>query len=174
MKIIREYDSFYQVPQDLLLLKPLLASAAKKVYDNWQQEDGYDEQYGAGGICDDIAEAFCNVIQDNTSYQCQTIYNEHDCHTAAYAWSSKEECYQIDINPYYYEKGFGYTWKKIEGRDFPETVVIIEPTNYELVFGETDEELFENRYWFTNELEKFIKTREDFRLWSKRVYILYQ
>lgn len=93
------------------------------VYDAWDQDEtGYDDQYGSGGICDDIADAICDVLGKN-NIDCFTQYNEYEYHTAAYAYDfSNEEdervLYRVDIPPYVYEEGAGYTWTKIPGVKF--------------------------------------------------------
>jgi len=104
----------------LLTLRKDLASSAQKVYDDWEQDDeGYDDVYGGGGICDDIADAMCDVIYNKTNYECFHLYNEHDCHTSIYVFDNNtKEIYNVDIPPYVYEKGYGYTWKKIKDVSF--------------------------------------------------------
>ena len=103
-----------QVTSQLLhQLKPQLVRAAQTVYNQWNQnEDGFDDHYGAGGICHDIADAFCEVLYKHniecTSFSAQ-IGEQH-------VWAiakTDDGVYSVDIPPSYYETGAAYTWKKI-------------------------------------------------------------
>lgn len=108
------YDTLINLREDLILV-------SQKVYDEWNQnEHGYDEYYGSGGICDDIADAMChNVINLKTNYGCFHIYNEYDCHTSIYVYDlATKQIYNVDIPPYIYESGTGYNWKKIKNVSF--------------------------------------------------------
>jgi len=121
-------------------VKDNIAKAAQKVYDNWEQdEEGYDEVYGGGGICDDIADAMCNVIQ---GYDCFHLYNEHDCHTSIYVYDTEnKEIYNVDIPPYKYEKGYGYTWEKIQDVELSNKDVQINDLTYDEYIDEDGEPL---------------------------------
>ncbi len=138
-------------------LVSLLAKEAQEVYDDWDQdEEGYSEEYGSGGICDDIAEAFCSIMLSR-GIDCASIYNEYDYHTSAYAYkinpdydedqgNSRGELIKVDIPPYAYEEGAGYTWKKIPGVIFNRSNVVIEDYswNWDEMFDEEGEMIFEN------------------------------
>ncbi len=108
-------------------LKSDFASSAKKLYDAWEQDDeGYSESYGSGGICDDIADAMVDIIHEKTPYTAFRHYDEHACHTSVYVYHCEEDnniLFFVDISPYVYEKGGGYTWKKINDVEFDESVV---------------------------------------------------
>jgi hypothetical protein len=114
-------------------LKKDLVVAAQNVYNKWEQdEEGHDEWYGSGGICDDIAEEMCNVIYRKTNYNCFYLYNEYDCHTSIYVYDRENrEIYNVDIPPYVYEQGTAYTWKKIPNVQFFENDVTIENRSYD-------------------------------------------
>jgi len=110
-------------------LKPQLAKSAQSIYDLWEQdEDGIDEMYGGGGICDDIASAMSDVIRDNTHLASGTLYNEYDTHTSLYVYDNTAKiCFNVDIAPSRYEKGYGYTWTKKHDVTFtPDMIDIIE------------------------------------------------
>lgn len=120
------YENLLNIRGDLIL-------AAQKIYNEWKQdEDGYDEVYGSGGICDDIAGAMCSVIYSKTEYGCFTLYNEYDCHTSAYVYDiEKKLLYMVDIPPYVYETGTAYTWRKIKDVEFFIRNVTIEEYDYD-------------------------------------------
>jgi hypothetical protein len=102
--------------QRLLALRPAIAQTAQKIVDEWQvDEEGFDPELGAGGICDRVADAII-----------ETIYRQLDGVDAApgapegeeHQWvvaSDGETAAIIDIPPGVYETGGGYNWKKIEG-----------------------------------------------------------
>lgn len=118
--------------QSIMTARPELAAAAQGVYDQWEQdEEEYDEMYGAGGICDDIADAMTSVLS-NYHVDSFSLYNESDCHTSVYAYDTNtQECYNVDISPYNYETGTAYTWKKIPNVTFNPNMVTIDYVDYE-------------------------------------------
>ena len=133
-KLIKEsLNSNSKLFQTINNLKYDLINAAQKVYNQWEQdEEGHDEWYGSGGICDDIAEAMCDVINNKTQYACFHLYNEYDCHTSIYVYDRENrEIYNVDIPPYVYEQGTAYTWKKIPNVQFFENDVTIENRSYD-------------------------------------------
>jgi len=107
-------------------LRPQLASAAQRIYDEWQQDaDGVDEVYGSGGCCDDISQEIAGVIA--SAYDDVSITEAGqpgDDHASIIAFD-QNEAYIVDIPPSVYEEGGGYSWKKIEGVEItPEDVEI--------------------------------------------------
>lgn len=139
---IREYlneQKLFENPNNelyntLLRLRSDLVLSAQKVYNDWEQdEEGYDEVYGSGGICDDIAEAMCEVINNKTNYGCFHLYNEYDCHTSIYVYdNSTKQIYNVDIPPYVYEKGTGYNWKKINDVSFNINHISIDEVEWDM------------------------------------------
>lgn len=119
--------------QKIINIKPDLIKAAQTVYDQWDQnEDGEDEVYGVGGICDDIASAMCDVVSEKTEYDCFYLYNEYECHTSIYVYDLKSKLiYNVDIPPHVYETGGGYTWKKIKDIEFDKNDIQIVEVNWE-------------------------------------------
>lgn len=103
-------------------------SEAQKVYDAWEQdEEGIDDHYGAGGICDDIAESICEVINRKTTLECFVDYNEYDTHTSVFAYDyDNKRLFNVDIPPSVYETGGGYTWKKKNDVTFDRSDVVVE------------------------------------------------
>lgn len=119
--------------QNLNGLKHKMAAAAQLVYDDWEQdEDGVDEHYGEGGICDDIADAIGSVVQQAYDYNVYTHYCEYDTHTSLYIHNEdlSEICY-VDIHPTHYESGYGYKWKKIHGVTLTADMIDIEDVSHE-------------------------------------------
>lgn len=93
-------------------LAPALAAAAQKVYDAWaQDEDGFDEALGSGGICQDIAEGLARVLA-GAGIDAASVSSTHEQHVYVVA-QVVEGVYLIDIPYSVYETGGGYTWRKI-------------------------------------------------------------
>jgi hypothetical protein len=111
-KIIANFLKLSKKKSDILSLRPQMAQAAQKVYDEWDQsgEEG-DVELGFGGICQDIAEAIVEVLDHHgieAGSVSQSIGEQH-----VYAIAQVEEgVFEVDISPYTYERGAGYTWKK--------------------------------------------------------------
>ena len=121
---------------DIQRLIPMMVPAVQKVYDEWDQNaDGYDEEKGHGGICDEIAEAIAGVLSSN-GIEVSTISNSiGDQHVYPVAQVA-DGVYEVDIHPYTYESGGGYTWRKLPGVKFvPQHVKIAlidtDPAKYE-------------------------------------------
>jgi hypothetical protein len=105
---------------------PQLLQAAQHVYDQWEQDDeGYDEEYGGGGICHDIADAMSGVLSNHNIEAVTFSQSIDDVHVYVIA-KFREGVYEINIPPYIYETGSGYTWKKIPGVRFQPNHVVIE------------------------------------------------
>ena len=92
-------------------IKRELAATAQQVYDEWQQnEEGYDEELGGGGICHIIADGMIDVLCDHKIYNLQT-----QCTDQPHVYligKFKEGIFTIDIPYYVYESGGGWSWKK--------------------------------------------------------------
>lgn len=119
--------------QQLMNLRPQLAAAAQQVYNEWaQDESGYDEVLGEGGICQDIASAMADVISQNIpDAEVRTVdaqVGEQHVWCIAYRnYGDAEnfEGYHVDIPPGVYETGGGYSWKKIPNVLFDANDVLI-------------------------------------------------
>ena len=114
-----ELDSIEKVKQ----LRPQLAQAAQQVYESWDQdEDGYDEELGSGGICQDIADAMSDVLNeqgiDSITVDTNGVGDQHVWIVIQVA----EGVFEVDIPPHVYETGSGYTWRKRPG-------ILIEPSD---------------------------------------------
>lgn len=115
-------------------LRPQLAAAAQKVYDEWNVIPGQeiDDDLNGGGICQDIAEAIAGVINSNLpNVEVQTVDSQGvgDQHVWVCAWN-EESCFDVDISPYIYERGGGYNWTKIPGVVFSPNMISITPQRY--------------------------------------------
>jgi len=99
-----------------------LVNAAQKEYDLWDENE---DEYAGGGIChllaDKIIDELYNQGIDSTSVsqQCGEV------HVFVVAKLS-EGVISIDINPYRYETGGGYNWKKIPDVRFDVGDIVID------------------------------------------------
>ena len=93
-------------------MRTQLAAAAQRVYDDWQvDEEGYDWQVGVGGICHLIADAMTDVLSTYGVWAVSQSCSVGEVHVNVIA-QFREGVFVVDINPYNYETGGGYTWKK--------------------------------------------------------------
>jgi len=107
-------------------LRAQMAQAAQAVYDEWEQdEEGMDEEFGSGGICDQISSALASVIV--TALEGVEIAeggHDGDDHAWLIAYNHNE-AYAVDIPHQMYEAGGGYSWTKVPDVQFtPEDVTI--------------------------------------------------
>lgn len=112
----------------LCALKQKLAAAAQQVYDEWQPSDDlYDDALNGGGICDQIADAFCEVLEREgmPAKTVSTTVTPAGVHVFTAFQAGPGNYLSADIPYFVYERGGGYSWKKIEGVFFtPEDVQI--------------------------------------------------
>lgn len=108
-------------------LRAQLAQAAQAVVDEWDQdEEGYDEECGTGGICDQIADAMATVISTHLNdVEIDEGGQEGDDH-AYLLISSGKETVIVDIPPGTYETGGGYNWRKRKNATITADDVVIE------------------------------------------------
>lgn len=121
--------------QHICTLKPALIRAAQERYDNWDQDDdGFSELLGYGGICDEIAEAMCGVLVSEgiDSVIADAQVGEYHVWVIAYDDTTKE-AYDVDIFPAIYETGHLYVWKKVTDVQLIPENVIISVAEYETV-----------------------------------------
>jgi hypothetical protein len=106
-------------------LKSEICKIAQEVYDNWEQNnDGYCDVLGYGGICQDIANGICSLLNEK-NIECTTVSQEIDEQHVYVVAKTEEGIFETDIPPYLYETGGGYCWKKIPDVKFEERFVII-------------------------------------------------
>lgn len=123
-------DCVSDLPQFLDSLKPDFLAAAQKVYDDWDQDDeGYDEMYGSGGICHEIESEMqwvFNRKNTNDNWKVGGFRDDYACHNYMLAYDTKcKEIWEVDIPYHHYETGGGYTWKKIKDVNFDESYIEI-------------------------------------------------
>jgi hypothetical protein len=131
-------------------LKPLFVKAAQDQYDSWDQDEtGYDQELGYGGICHLIADDIVDIIDEHIPNALSTtISADHEQHVytaVAHKSDDEWECYMIDIHHGYYETGGGFRWTKLPDVEFDESMISTYPVNVEDMF---DEEAIE---WYLDE-----------------------
>jgi DNA topoisomerase IB len=119
-------------------IKSDLASAAQKVYDEWDASDLEmgDAEVGFGGICQDIAAAMGDAIGKKLDGDYDVAEVDNQGMGEQHVWLvvyDKKSAYEVDIPPSVYETGGGYSWKKIEGVKFTEGDISITPLDRDLV-----------------------------------------
>ena len=128
-------------PEVLEALRQELAVASQRVYDAWDQDDGDD--YNGGGICHDIAGAICDVLGEHGIRSTAFSFSIGEVHVTAVA-DIDGDAWRVDIPPYVYETGGGYTWRKIPDVVFESDDVLIESMGQDfreyLEPGEDDED----------------------------------
>ena len=113
---------------------PQIVSVAQNEYDSWEQdEEGFDEALGhSGGICQDIAERICELMNSNGIDCITQDAMVGDQHVWAVAYDEgSNKAFMIDISPYVYESGGGYSWQKLPDVIFSNNDVIIEEVNWD-------------------------------------------
>jgi hypothetical protein len=103
-----------------------LAQAAQLVVDEWSQnEEGFDEDLGNGGVCDLVSQAMSGVIYGKID-NVEILDGGHDGDD--HAWLivvDANEAVGVDIPPGVYETGGGYSWKKIKNVEIEPTDVVL-------------------------------------------------
>lgn len=106
----------------LMQLRPQIARAAQGIYDAWEQdENNMDEEYGVGGICDEIAGAVEGIVSSSLpDVEVDDYGFDGDDHASKIVsaidlntMQPTGERYLVDIPYSVYEQGGGYNWKKI-------------------------------------------------------------
>ena len=110
----------------LMSLRTEFIKAAQHIYDEWEQnDDGEDDEYGGGGICDTVAQEIQGIIAGKLK-DVEMTDGGHDGDD--HAWTvcyNDTEAYGVDIPPHVYEIGGGYSWEKRPGVTFHEQDVVI-------------------------------------------------
>jgi hypothetical protein len=112
---------------------PEIVKAAQQRYDDWRQDDsGWDEDLGTGGICDQIAEDISGILADELFDVCGGG-QEGDDHSFVFAGMAGH-AFSVDIPCHVYELGSGYTWRKLPGVEFADEHVVICEVRHEDVW----------------------------------------
>lgn len=105
-------------------------AAAQQIYDEWDENP---DVYFNGGICHLIADAFVEIISNNFPQYTATTFTRDDIqHVETIVYKidpdslynedideeSDIETVMIDLNPYIYESGGGFSWTKIPDVEF--------------------------------------------------------
>lgn len=115
-------------------LRPQMAAAAQKVYDEWQP--GEDDDFGGGGICDEVAVEIGGVIVGAIE-DVEIADGGQDGDDHAWVIVGKDgEAYGVDIPPNVYETGSGYNWTKIPDVTIEPEDIDIFPLGYGDVFDD--------------------------------------
>lgn len=129
--------------ETVLGLRPELAEAAKAVYDAWEQgDDGWDDELGLGGICQDVASAMAGKLGGlGIEHVVQVHASVGENHVFLVALL-EDGVYSIDIPPSVYETGGGYVWRKRDSAEFPADCVevfrvgdLMEPDAFEEAYS---------------------------------------
>lgn len=92
-------------------IKTEICVYAQQAYNEWNQnEEGYDEELGTGGICQIVADEMLDVLHSHGIYNVQTQCSD-DPHVYLIG-KFKEGIFTIDIPYHVYESGGGWSWKK--------------------------------------------------------------
>ncbi len=111
---------------DLDRLRPELAAAAQAVVDSWVVDEDGEDDYGGGGVCDDVARALSGVVSALPGVEVVDGGQDGDDHAWIVVYDDSE-AFAVDVPPGVYETGGGYSWKKIDGAVVSPDDVVIEP-----------------------------------------------
>lgn len=133
------------MPTALAEALPSFAAKAQEVYDLWEQDaDGMDEEYGSGGICHDIAAAIVDELGSRGVENALTVHSSVGENHVFVVALLDDGVYEIDIPPHVYERGGGYTWRKIPGVSFDEAHVLTDriagpmsPDEFKAAYGDS-------------------------------------
>ena len=104
--------------------------AAQKIYDGWDEDP---DVYFGGGICHLIADAFVEIVYKHYPHYTASTFTRDDIQhveTIVYNIYSDSlndddvdvetdiETVMIDLSPYIYENGGGFSWTKIPDVEF--------------------------------------------------------
>ena len=119
--------------------KKKLADIAQAIYNTWNASDETygDFEVGFGGICHLIAEKIVDYLY-SIGIPASTVSSNAEVHVYAVA-QAQEGVFVIDIPPYSYETGGGYSWKKIPDIIFDEDYIVInkidaDPKSFEMYY----------------------------------------
>ena len=132
------------VLRKLMGLRGKFAQEAQEIYDGWDASDEElgDGEFGFGGICDAITRAMGDVIA-GSGLDVETTEAGQDGgdHSWLLAIDHKNKrAFEIDIPPSIYERGGGYSWKKVDGVKFSADNVYVGEISYSDVADTSGEE----------------------------------
>lgn len=113
------------VPSEIRAILSKIVSSVQGVYDAWNQNDeGYDEELGSGGICHLIADEIASIAS-NAGIRSATVSSSHEVHVYT-IMRLPSGVWLVDIRPHVYEVGGAYTWRKIKNVVFEPDDVTVE------------------------------------------------
>lgn len=125
LKLLSKLAAYFDIPPEIKEAMPDLVRLAQERYDAWQlDEDGYDSEVGSGGICHLIADSFANHLGKGGRL-CTTVSSDHEVHVYV-VLRLPSGVWLVDIRPYHYETGGGYSWEKIPDVQFDENHITID------------------------------------------------
>jgi len=112
---------------EIRLLAGELAKAAQEELDAWKPDsEGHDELFGHGGACDAISQRLGGVLVERLEgIELAEGGWEGDDHAFVLATRGGESV-AVDIPAFLYERGGGYSWRKIEGVKLEAQDVVVE------------------------------------------------
>lgn len=130
-----EKSSPQQFKKDIESLITLYVDKAQEIYDDW--DENLDE-YAGGGICHLIADGIAEIINKNFPQYLASTYTRSDMqHVQNIIYNMSEEEFSnadddqdieyidLNIDPYLYESGGGFSWKKIPNVEFDGSFIYI-------------------------------------------------
>ena len=121
----------------LQFLLPRIAQVGQDEYDMWEQdEEGYAEELGHGGICHLIADGMVEMIDEYIPeglHVAESATHMQHVFVASFYQQpdGRIEGYSVDIHPHFYETGGGFCWKKIPDVEFDASMVELYPIDAE-------------------------------------------
>jgi len=116
---------------------PKIAEAAQRIYDEWNPDDEFDD-YGGGGICDEVAAEIGGVLAD-AGFEVIDGGQEGSDHAYVVAHDGKR-AFVVDIPASVYETGAGYSWEKLPDVEIDPSDVQIYETDFEGAVGDDYED----------------------------------
>jgi hypothetical protein len=124
-----------QFKKDIESLIPLFVDKAQQIYDEWDEDI---DEYAGGGICHLIADAMAEIVNRLLPQYLASTYTRSDIQhvqNIVYNMSGEElseanenekiEYLDLNIDPYLYETGGGFSWEKIPDVEFDGSFVYI-------------------------------------------------
>ena len=109
LRHIFEQDESHKSIKDVTVLIPQLVRSVQKVYDDWDENE---DEYGGGGICHLLADDMAGELNKN-GIDATTVSASIGEQHVWVVFVVREGVFSLDIPPYCYEAGAGYSWKKI-------------------------------------------------------------
>ncbi len=136
-------EKINNIKKEIENLLPLMVKEIQKIYDEWTQDDyGVDEILGTGGICDQISQKTGEILAQH-GFDIVEGGMDGDDHAFIIAIKNKT-AFIVDIPPYVYETGGGYSWKKRPNVVFSPKDFDVVKTEYE--YFKIEENLFNKLY----------------------------